>query len=273
MVNILVPTDFSRLSKVAVQYAMRIAETLDGNITMLHVIDFQRTVTAMLKMKTGIREQLRPVQAELTAISHEALSQSETFPIIRYKISRGNTFSETILRESKRLHSGLIIMGTKGASGLKKTLLGSNTASVLASSHIPVLVVPERAEFQPFRNVVYATDMKHLEEELRMLIPYVELFGAVIHILHIAEDASKMQMTEERIDAAVKAIGYKNIVTLVTLDQEIDAAIENYIRVSRADLLAMFTHKPTFYERMMDKSVTRKLSFYTSIPLLAFNKQ
>jgi nucleotide-binding universal stress UspA family protein len=272
MVNILVPTDFSRLSKVAVTFAMRIAETLNGNITMLHVVDFQSMLKSTLKMQTGIRDHLRPVQQELVDIANQALMESEVFPPIRYKISRGNTFSDTILKESVRLRSGLIIMGTKGASGLKKTIMGSNTVSVLGASHIPVLVVPEKAEFQPFRNVVYATDMQRLDEELRTLIPYVRKFDATIHVLHITNDASKIESIEERIHQVARTIGYDKVVALVTLDLEIDAAIESYITVSRADLLAMFTHKPSFYERMMDKSVTRKMAFYTSIPLLAFRK-
>jgi nucleotide-binding universal stress UspA family protein len=272
MVNILVPTDFSRLSKVAVSFAMRIAETLNGNITMLHVIDFPSVLKSALKMQTGIREHLRPLQQDLVDITNQALPESEFIPPIKYKISRGNTFSDTILKESRRLHSGLIIMGTKGATGLKKTIMGSNTVSVLGASHIPVLVVPEKAQFQPFRNVVYATDMQRLEEELKMLIPYIRKFEATIHVLHITDDASKIESIEERIHEVSREIGYDKVVALVTLDLEIDAAIESYIKVSRADLLAMFTHRPSFYERMMDKSVTRKMAFYTSIPLLAFRK-
>jgi nucleotide-binding universal stress UspA family protein len=272
MVNILVPTDFSPLSRVAVDYAMRIAETLDGSITMLHVVDFQSVLKSTLQMKTGVREQLRPIQEQLVNVANDALSQSEHFPVINFKISRGNTFSDTILRESRRLKSGLIIMGTKGATGLKKSLMGSNTVSVLESSHIPVLVVPEKAQFQPFRNIIYATDMQSLEEELSVLIPYVKKFEATIHVLHITDDATKIESIEETINAAAKRTGYTNVVTLVTFDQEIDGAIESYIKVSRADMVAMFTRRTSFYERMMDKSLTRRLAFYTSIPLLAFRK-
>lgn len=282
MVNILVPTDFSRLSKVAVQYAVRIAGQLEGNITLLHVIDLQQTVRTALGMNTGIREQMKTLHDKFDKIARqvsEAMSADEIIhdaPDVRaplkFKISHGASFSDAILRESKRLHSGLVIMGTKGASGLKKKLIGSNTASVIGSSNIPVLVVPEKAEFKPFRDVIYATDLKHLNEELKVLIPYVERFGSVVHILHIVEEGGQVDIIEARIEAAVRKTGYRNIVTLVTIDQDIDAAIENYISISGADVVAMFTHKPTFYEKMLDRSVTRKMAFHTRIPLLAFNK-
>lgn len=273
MLNILVPTDFSKLSKVAVQYAVRIAGVLDGNITLLHVIDLQQTVKTALRMNTGVRDQLRIIQKKFQQLADEMAPEEPEAPIeIRFKISRGTTFSDTILKESRRLHSGLIVMGTKGASGLKKTLIGSNTASVLASSHIPILVVPEQGTFSPFRNVIYASDLRHLEQELKILIPYVEKFEAIIHILHIVDHGSDVVETEARIERAVSKAGYKNIVTLVTVDHEVDAAIESYISVTRADVVAMFTHKPSFYEKMLDRSVTRKMAFHSKIPLLAFNK-
>jgi hypothetical protein len=64
----------------------------------------------------------------------------------------------------------LIIMGTKGASGLKELLIGSNTVNVIAKIRMPVLVVPEAARFQDFVNaernkIVLATDLDSLENE------------------------------------------------------------------------------------------------------------
>src|SRR4051794_3006041 len=42
----------------------------------------------------------------------------------------------------------LIVMGTKGATGLKKILIGSNTVKVIANIKVPVLVIPEVARFE-----------------------------------------------------------------------------------------------------------------------------
>ena len=38
MVNILVPTDLSELSKIAVQYAIKIANKMDGNVTLTYTL-------------------------------------------------------------------------------------------------------------------------------------------------------------------------------------------------------------------------------------------
>ena len=57
MVNILVPTDLSDLSKVAVQYAIKIANKLDGTITLLHVINVMQPTRASMRLRLNALEQ------------------------------------------------------------------------------------------------------------------------------------------------------------------------------------------------------------------------
>ena len=273
MLNILVPTDFSDLSKIAVRYAVRIANKLDGNITLLHVIDLKRTVQSTIKLETNSRERIKSINEKLEDLVNDVTSRMGVKKPIRCEIAKGNSFSDAVVKEAKKLRSGLIIMGTKGATGLKKALLGSNTVSVLESSKIPVLAVPEQAEFKTFRNVIYATDLKHLQKELSILIPYVQTFGATIHILHIVQDGEDVGELEAKIEKIVQKINYKNIVTLVTVDMDVNAAIDQYISVSKADLVAMFTHEASFYEKVFDKSLTRRMAFHGKIPLLAFKQK
>ncbi|HYG02965.1 MAG TPA: universal stress protein [Chryseosolibacter sp.] len=272
MINILVPTDFSPLSKIAIRYAVRIANKLGGNVTLLHVINFQRTMRSTIKMETNSRDFVKAINDQLEEIVNEITSEIMVTTPIRCEIAKGKSFSKTIIKESKKLKSGLIVMGTRGATGLKKALLGSNTVSVLEASHVPVLAVPEEAEFETFRNIIYATDLQDLEKELATLIPYVERFGSTIHVLHIVEDGMLVPEAEERINTIIKKLKYDNIVTLVTMDFDVNAAIDQYISVSKADLVTMFTQKTSFYDKVFDKSLTRRMAFHGTIPLLAFQQ-
>ena len=273
MVNILVPTDFSQLSKFALKYAIKIANTLDGNITVLHVI----TMTRALRISIG--ETIRShdhthesPERDLEKLIKTLSEQYKTSHPIKYEVVRGRYFPSTLLREARRLRSGLVVMGTRGATGLTKTVLGSNTNSVIEVSHVPVLAVPEKAEFKGFRNVVYASDLRNLEEELRILIHYIEKFGSTIHLVHIVPPGKQVDVIEAKIDGVLKKFRYKNIVTLVLVDHDVDSAIDQYVGVSKADVLAMFTHELSFFEKVFDRSMTRKMAFHSRIPLLAFRQ-
>lgn len=274
MVNILVPTDFSQLSKFALKYAIKIANTLDGNITVLHVITMTRAIR--ISMRETIRSQehnmLESPEKDLEKLIKTLSEQYKTSNPIRYEVVRGRYFPSTLLREARRLRSGLVVMGTRGATGLTKTVLGSNTNSVIEVSHVPVLAVPEKAEFKGFRNVVYASDLRNLEEELKILIRYIEKFGSTIHLIHIVPPGKQVDVIEAKIDAVLKSFPYRNIVTLVLVDLDVDSAIDQYVEVSKADVLAMFTHEPSFFEKVFDRSMTRKMAFHSRIPLLAFRQ-
>jgi nucleotide-binding universal stress UspA family protein len=274
MVNILVPTDFSQLSKFALKYAIKIANKLDGNITVVHIISITQAIRISVREKMRSAEHNLRISAEtdLEKIIKTLSEQYKTNHSIKYQVVRGSSFPKTLMKEAKRLRSGLVVMGTRGASGITKAVLGSNTNSVIEISHVPVLAVPEHADFKGFRNVVYASDLRNLEQELEILIRYVEKFGSTIHLIHIVPPGKDIHSIETKIESVLKKFPYKNIVTLVLVDNDIHAAIDQYVEVSKADVLAMFTHELSFFEKVFDKSMTRRMAFQSRIPLLAFKQ-
>lgn len=274
MVNILVPTDFSQLSKSALKYAIKIANRLDGNVTVLHVMTTTRAfrIAMMEKIRSSDSDLMESAQNELEVMIKTMAEQYQATTPLKYQVARGSYFPSTLLREARRLRSGLIVMGTRGASGLTKAVLGSNTNSVIEVSHVPVLAVPEKADFKGFRNVVYASDLRNLREELEILILYIEKFGSTIHLIHIVPPGEQVDVIEARIEATLKEFPYKNIITLVLVDSDIESALDQYVEVSKADVLAMFTHEISFFEKVFDKSMTRKIAFHSRVPLLAFKQ-
>ena len=274
MVNILVPTDLSEVSKIAVQYALKIVNKLGGTLTVLHV------VTIIQPTRATMRLQLKSLEKELMDTSREDMEafvktitkQLKTEVSIKVKVAKGTSFNDTVKREAKKLRTGLIVMGTKGASGLRKYVLGSNTASVIEVSHVPVLAVPELGEFKSFKNVVYATDLRNVQKELKTLIPYLEKFNSTVHLLHVTSSLKEVSALEKKIDGIVKKAGVTNVICKVIVNKNIDEAIDYYVAESNADLLTMFTHDVSFYEKLFNRSMTRKMAFHSKIPLLAFRQ-
>jgi nucleotide-binding universal stress UspA family protein len=274
MVNILVPTDFSPLSKVAVQYAIKIANKLDGRITLLHVVTITKPVRVSMhdKMKDLEDDLITFAERDLNKLIIEVKKSLRTTAHTGCSVVRSADFNLAVKKEVKRLKIDLIVMGTRGASGLKKTVVGSNTASVIEFSNVPVLAVPKNAKFKGFKDIVYASDMKNLDKELKRIVPYAENFDSTLHILHVASSGKDVDELEEKADKAVQKLDYKNVVSLILVDRFIEGAIDQYIGVSKADLLAMFTHDLSFYEKLFDRSHTRRMAFQSNVPLLAFKQ-
>ena len=152
MKNILLPTDFSENSWNALAYAVKFFEEEPCNFYLLHVNRLRTTIvndSPFIATQNVIEDvMIKPIKLQLhklvKRISVE-LSPSNTQRF--YTLYDHNFFIESIRKHVEEKNIDVIVMGTKGASGLKKIIIGSNTANVITKVQCTTLVIPENAEF------------------------------------------------------------------------------------------------------------------------------
>ena len=146
--NILVATDFSEPSAVALDYGRDLARSYDASLHVLHVIedllalhgpeigfayaDVQRNIEA------GVR---RDLDAALSADDQQALHA-------RTVITRARNASHAITTYAKDHALDLIIVGTHGRGAIQRFLIGSVAERVMRTAPCPVLTV--RADERDF---------------------------------------------------------------------------------------------------------------------------
>lgn len=276
MIHILVPTDFSVLSQVAIEYAVKMANRMNGTVTLLHVMD-----RVVKPTRASLQEEAKAIAREASALARErfipVVEEAERFNktgnSIVVKIRRGRSFSNTIRLFAKRNHIGLIVMGTKGASGLTKFVLGSNTVSVMDASRLPVLAVPARAQFKNFKNIVYAADLKYLEDEVHTMKPFLKMLDATLHVVHVCDKTKDCERIQADVKNILKKIDYRKSTVMIKTGKPVDKVVDAYVRELKADLVTMFTHKRTAYENLFHRSITKKMAFQSHVPLLAFKSK
>ena len=101
-----------------------------------------------------IEESLEKLQKLLEKIERLPLNTQHTF----YTSAFYGFFTDYIKEEEKDKNIYLIIMGTKGASGIKAVSMGSNTDNVITKVKYPVLAVPENAEYHRPKEIAFPTD-------------------------------------------------------------------------------------------------------------------
>lgn len=274
--KILVPTDFSKLSEVAIHYAAKLSKKLNAEIVLLHAvfIDAPPRAQAALKTRQILDAIVDNAVQDFAGITNEIKEEVGDKINISCKIVKGYPVKDVV--ETFALHNDidLIIMGTKGASGLKKVLIGSNATSVIGNSSIPVITVPEHARFKNIKHIVYASDMLAVNKEIKILIQFAQLFDSSIHLLHIISPDSKKKIDRIKIkNELVNKYNYPKFSIHISLNDDIKEAIDEYIADIQADMLAMFTHEPTFFEKLFGKSVTREMAFHSWIPMLTFKRE
>lgn len=141
--NILVPTDFTTLSKNALKYAVELAESMKAKIFVLYVLDKSPITFGLRPLNLTENEIIEAIEQEakknLLDIKNEFCEDSE---INLETVFRKGTDYEEIISFSKEIGADLIVMATNGRTGVFHELLGSVTEKVVRFSKCPVLVIP-----------------------------------------------------------------------------------------------------------------------------------
>lgn len=277
MKKILVLTDFSKLSQVAISYAIGIAKKMEAKIILLSVINASSSSNTLMNWKRLEEEMIKGAQRDADELLG-ALKKEQGKVKITYHSMLGFPLADMIDQFAVKNKVDLIVMGTKGATGLKKVTIGSNASAVIDRSSVPVVVVPGENTFKAIRKIVYATDYKNLTTEIKTVVKFAQYFNAPVHVLHVVKDSTKGEVektgtnTEQMASELIAASKYSKIHFHVVKSDNTAQAVDKFVVDNKADMLTMFTHRLDFYEKLFGKSITRQLAFHSTVPLLTFNK-
>ena len=145
--RIMVPTDFSPASDVALEYARDLARHFGASIDLVHVFDDPFTSGAFIgdgtvMMPVELRETLENQAREQLTARHE--SHAGSLPRSSTALLHGPP-AKCIVERAKEDAADLIVMGTHGRSGLGHLLIGSVAERVVRTAACPVLTTRQSA--------------------------------------------------------------------------------------------------------------------------------
>ncbi len=267
-------TDFSDLSMVAVDYGLKMADRLEADFTILNVLRLDGVPKSHLRLKQIENSLYKIAMEEGARLEQECKKKIKSRGTVQFKAIRSHTVADTVRRFAEANKINLIIMGSRGASKLKKVVLGGTTVSVIDVSGAPVLAIPEKAVFTNFKHVVYASDLKNVQKELDTIIPFARIFDSEIHMVHVVDAIDKnVDAKREQAEKMVAKANYAKIKLEIIIDDDIPFAIDKYIKDKKGDALTTFTHELNLFEKIFARSITRKLAYQGTIPLLAFKRR
>ncbi|HEY5893163.1 MAG TPA: universal stress protein, partial [Chthoniobacterales bacterium] len=139
--SILVPIDFSEISRSALEYAVPFAKRFGAKITLLHAIAPLPYPSELAFAPNREAFPIQPLEEKLADLAKQAVD-SELLNETRVDMGEPFEVISKVARESK---VDLIIITTHGYTGLKHVFLGSTAERVVRHAPCPVLVVRSRA--------------------------------------------------------------------------------------------------------------------------------
>jgi hypothetical protein len=141
-----------------------------------------------------------------------------------------------------------------------------------------LLVVPFGAEFRPVRNIVFATDLKKLNnyrEYLHDVINYASLFDSNIHFIHIS--------SKEKAEEWNNSITYRMVMQEIEKNKRhvfkslygkrIIESVNQYVEECNAEILVVVKHQHYFLESIMHESISNEISLISKVPVLVMREK
>lgn len=252
-------TDFSEAAKNSIRYAV----DAFGDEVQYHLVNsfYARSSSATLIDLNDVLA--KESEAELTK---EKKWMTETFSKLNLKVKTHSIFGSPVdaVKKLKRVEAlELIIMGTKGATGLAAVLFGSVAAHVIRNTIVPVISVPPLSKFSGFTHMVFATDSK-------------------VSSIHSVEPIQKIQdKFNSKLDIVTVDVANegKDIVHLepnllkakhVCLEgKQVAETVVDYCHEIGADLLVVLPKHTGIFNRLFHHSISKELVQKAQLPILS----
>ena len=272
MPNILIPTDFSDNANKAISYAVSLFGT-DSNYTLVNGFEVPHSGATMLISIADILE-----KDALQLLNDSKGSLISNIPALVGKVDVRAVMGSPDVAIKKLLATGdfdMIVMGTKGATGVKEVLIGSVAANVIGEVTIPVIAVPEDTKVESPKKILFAADDQcliegKLPEALQTLVSKIDAEVLIVNVVPEGEGGHAGSSNEQKGRGSGAFEGVKHSIHYIE-SNDVNGAIEEFIECNDVHMVAMVTRKHDLFSRLFGRSNTKAMAMHTHIPLFAFH--
>ena len=276
--KIIFPTDFSNAAENGYIYALRLADKLNAQITVIHIyqkLEMHTWIEESVNMKE-INEKIalgefERFKSEINLLKRIASEHHLDHIDINYSLKESSNVVEAVLSEARKENFDLIVIGTKGASGLREIFFGSVASKVMEKSPCPVFVIPDTANYRGIEKIGLTLDYKPGERELiNLTLGFCRRLQAHLHCLHVdAFDPEKNKVKMKDFENAFQSV--PDISFHIHHNLNIEQGILDFMKVNQMDVIVMRVHHHSLLKELFSYSIARRIAYHTDIPLLALH--
>ena len=275
MKHILIPTDFSPEADSAREAARSLALKSGAELHFLHVLE---PVSGYGFNFSGPNDEAGLLQVYQMKLIEQATQQlkkvalsSEFMGITTHYETRVDDIYKAVLEYSKEKHIDLIVMGSKGISGLEEVLIGSNAERIVRLSNAPVLVIKKSVPDFDVKKIAYATNLEaNVDKVVAGLKSFQEAFGAEIMLVNIntPNNFYRTRSILTMLENFAKRHHLTNYTTHVYSDTSEEEGIIYFAEDYDADVIVMGTHGRTGFSHLLSGSLAEDVVNHSSKPVL-----
>ncbi len=180
--KILVPTDFTQVSEVAIEHAKAVAIATGSEVYILHIVEHKK--------------HLNEARLKLNALKTRV---KETLDLDVQVIGRIGNIYEDIDSAAVEMDAALIIMGTQGMKGMQ-FIAGSRALKIVTSSSVPFIITQEKGVGpNAYDDIIVPLDLhKETKQKLKLAAKMAHYFQSRVHLISPGEKDEYLRNQLER---------------------------------------------------------------------------
>ncbi|HLV14269.1 MAG TPA: universal stress protein [Xanthomarina sp.] len=279
MKNVLLPTDFSENSWNAIKYAIDFHEETTCNFFLLHVnrlshlllneVPYLPTQDVVENVYTkSAKTQLHQFKERIFKEIPSSLKHQF------FTIADQNFLVQSIRDQVKNKNIELIVLGTKGASGLKTTIIGSNTGDIITKVACTTLIVPENARYKKIKELAFPTDfaMEYNLNTLDYILQILQKNSATLSVVHISRKTAELNSDQIKNKEFLKNYFQEQPHSFQFLiNKDVEAAVQGFVESRDVDMITMVAKNLNYFQQILFHSKVEEISYHINIPFLVLH--
>jgi len=269
---ILVPTDFSEQSLVALKQARNMAWLMNGELFILHVSEEQGIISSIFSREDQDKH-LQETWEKINELSKEI--EAESTVKVTSLVARGKIYEE-IVHVAELIGASFIIMGTNGSAKVRSRFIGSNALRVVRESRVPVISIKGHPAREGFGTIVLPLDLtKETREKVNKAIELSRTFQAKVKVVSIIltddeEVVHKLQLQLNQVHNFLNQAGVENTAELVNVSKSggsLGDEVIAYANSVQGDLIMIMTQQETNFTELFIGSAAQEVINNSEIPV------
>jgi len=276
MKTLLILTDFSDVAAHAAEYACRLSlQFKSEKIILLNAYNAVQPVAQQPLTTIADKEVRQEVSGKMDKMKMTLQALTNPYTEIKFTAAEGSP-SGLVNFICSQENVDLVIMGITYKTGVERVLSGSTVTDIIDSSEYPVLIVPPNASIQDLKTIVLATDIKEVEDSMPIdqIKKILDAVNAKLLVLNVNKEDKDItgETATELLSLNLLLQEYHPGYHYVNDENTIDA-IAHFAENANASLIIVMHDKKDFFGRLFHQSVSKKLTFYSSVPILSIRKK
>jgi len=260
--------DFSKPSKNALNIAAELALKTQSTLFVYHVLS-SAAITDNVNLVNFSAD--ISLNRAMGALKRSVLALKKQFPGLKIEFDLGSGFLVTTISDKiKEINPWISVLGVKKRTGFDKMIFGDVCSVLVDKVEVPMLVIPNNYKDLKLDKLSYAWDGDTLETS--QLKPLNTLLGdhkstlLVLNVTHYDDTVLKKSNTFK--SALQKMFKSQSVEIKHVMGLDAIKTMEEALLEIQPDLLVVYKHHESFWQRLFHKSFSKKAIQFSHSPVL-----